>query len=139
MTEGTRASEKAAHIVHIKRHCGWHTAIAEGDTFADAAVTAAEETCKQFGLDLDRLSHTAEFKGGDYPSVVFRYGDKPWSVMGLFGWHTPDTGEFWFSERVEEGKPGDCGKCGGTGVDFYSGIKPCWKCEESGEVSDGSA
>lgn len=127
-------------IVHIERHCGWHTTSAEGDSFAEAAVTAVVETCKQFGLDLDNIPHTVEYGEEDLPQtlggtfhyrrVLFRETGKR-QVFDPFiarGWTTTKPGDYWFAHRVEEGKLGDCEMCGGTSVDFHNPFRGCWKC-----------
>lgn len=132
-------------IVHIERHCGWHTTTAEGDTFAEAAVTAVVATCKQFGLDLDTIPHTVEFRETMEPQTLgepFRYrrvlfretGER--EVFDPFiarGWTTTKPGDYWFADRVEEGQPGDCPMCGGTSVDFHNPFKGCWKCTDGAD------
>lgn len=136
------------HIVHIKRHCGWHTTTAEGDTFGEAAVTAVVETCKQFGLDLDSIPHTVDYLDTDldqtgggtfrYRRVQFRETGGRRVFMPLIGWIMTKPGDIWFAERVEEGKPGDCPACGGTSVDFHKPFKGCWKCTNGGDRFEGT-
>lgn len=130
------------YTVHIKRHCGWHTTTAEGETFGDAAVAAVVETCKQFGLDLDSIPHTVEYVEEDLPQSdgsTFRYRRVRFnevserSVFDPFiarGWTTTKPGDYWFAERVEEGKPGDCPACGGTSVEYDNPFRGCWKCTD---------
>lgn len=123
-------------IVHIRRHCGWHTVEAEGATFGEAAVSAVVATCKQYGLDLDKIPHSVEFRqseSDDYTSVVFR---ETASREVYRGRTTP--GEFWFGERVRQGNLDDCEKCGGTGTNFYNPFMQCWACGDRKQRGYGS-
>ena len=128
------------YVVHIKRHCGWHTTTAEGDSFPEAAVAAVIDTCKRYGLDLDNIPHTAEYLDDVIPDsfsgtfrhrrVLFRWA-APHRVFDPIlhgGWGVTKPGDYWFSERVREGQEGDCRACGGTGVDFYNPFKTCRMC-----------
>lgn len=128
-------------IVHIKRHSGWHTTTAEGDTFGEAAVKAVIATCKQFGLDVNTIPHTVEYGEEVLPRILsepFRYRRVLFTETGerdVFdphrgGWVTTQPGDIWFAERVEEGKPGDCPACGGTGIDFYNPFRGCRSCTD---------
>jgi hypothetical protein len=133
------------YIVHIQRHCGWHTTTAEGASFPEAAVNAVVATCKQFGLDLDTIPHTVEYLDSEieqtfggpfrYQRVQFRDGRERRVFMPLIGWIDTKPGDHWFAERVREGQPGDCSMCGGTSVDFYNPFRGCRKCT-AGESRD---
>lgn len=120
-------------VVHILRHCGWHTTRAEGDTFSDAAVDAVCETLKKFNLDLDTIPHRVEFRDGDYPRVVFYETEaRPvWNGVTV-------PGDLWFGQRVREGEEDDCTSCGGTGLSHYNFIKQCWACGDSTERGPSS-
>lgn len=111
-------------LVHIKRHCGWHQASASGETFAEAAVAAVTQTCKQFGLDLDAIPHSARFEERDGTSRVTFYEE---SEREVFGGDTK-PGDFWFSQVVRQGKAEDCPNCGGTGNHFYDPFRLCLPC-----------
>lgn len=138
-------------IVHIERHCGWHTTIAEGDTFGEAAISAVVTTCKQFGLDLDTIPHTVEYLEEDINQTddstfhsrrVRFYETSERSVFDPFiarGWTTTKPGDIWFGRRVEEGKPGDCLACGGTSVEFGNPFRGCWKCTDGERRTKTSA
>jgi hypothetical protein len=134
------------YIVHIERHCGWHTTTAEGETFAEAAVAAVVATCKQFGLDLDSIPHTVEYGEEDLPQtfgepfhyrrVLFREASERRvfdPILNVGGWGMTKPGDHWTSCRVEEGKPGDCPMCGGTSVDFHNPFVGCWKCTDGAD------
>lgn len=120
-------------IVHIKRHCGWHTTEAEGATFGEAAIKAVIATCRQFGLDVDTVPHTVAFKDGDYPAVVFTEA----STRPVFG-GTQYKGSLWFAERVREGEPDDCQSCGGTGIGHSNPFVQCWACGDRTARGEGT-
>lgn len=112
-------------IVHIRRHCGWHTTEAEGATFAEAAIAAVIATCKQYGLDVDKVPHKVSFneRDKDYMSVVFRED----SYRQVFR-HVTSPGELWFADQVRQGHEDDCTSCGATGVSHYNPFMQCWAC-----------
>jgi len=115
------------HVVHILRHCGWHTTRERGATFGEAAVRAVVRTCAEHGLDLSEIPHTVGFADDDHPRVVFREASHR-RVFG--GFRRP--GDFWFSWRVREGAEDDCPACGGTGVSHYNPFHQCWACGVNG-------
>lgn len=110
-------------IVHIRRHCGWHTTREAGANFGDAAIKAVVRTCAEFNLDVAEVPHRVEFRDGDYPAVIFWETSQRPVFMG-----TQFPGDLWFSDRVREGAEDDCPKCGGTGVNFYNPFVQCWEC-----------
>lgn len=116
--------------IHAKTHSGWVTLTAEGASFAEAAITGVAQLMKDRHLDLDAIPHAAEFFDADgYPRVkFFEASARPVTTFG-FRPATTKPGEWWFSVRVQEGKAGDCGKCGGTGRDFHNPFEPCWNCK----------
>lgn len=129
------------YIVHIKRHCGWHTTTAEGDCFADAAVKAAARVHGEFGGNpslYDVVFEERPLSDRDlagpaiYSYAVFRWA-APHRIFDPFllgGWGYSKRGDVNFSQRVREGAPGDCRPCGGTGVDFYNPFRSCRVCGE---------
>lgn len=143
--EANAVSGATTHIVHIERHSGWYTTTAEGDTFADAAQAAVVATCKRFGLDLDTIAHTVEFEDRpntdtfldelsppSYQYVALRWAEphRVFDPLVHGGWGMTKPGDRWFSERVREGAEGDCGRCGGTGVDVRNPFVRCRTCGE---------
>ena len=112
------------YVVHIRRHCGWHTTREVAPNFSDAAIRAVVRTCKEFDLDVDKIPHRVEFQDDEYPYVTF------WETSHrpvAFG-RMQQPGDLWFSDRVREGAEDDCHACGGTGVNFYNPFVQCWKC-----------
>jgi hypothetical protein len=121
-------------IVHIRRHCGWHTVETEGATFGEAAVSAVVATCKEYGLDLDNIPHTVRFNESEgYTSVVFDHGTSRKVFRGM-----TYPGEFWFGEQVREGHADDCEKCGGTGAGFHNPFMQCYACGDRKLKGKGS-
>lgn len=122
-------------VVHIRRHCGWFTTEAEGATFGEAAVAAAVAVNKKYGLDLDSIPHTAEFRSDadGYRSVVFREASR----RRIFNGFTA-PGALWFADQVREGKAGDCLCCAGTGVNFYNPFMQCWACGDNRQKGLGT-
>lgn len=124
------------YIVHAKTPTGWVTLAGEGESFSEAAIAAVVQHEKDRGLDLDAIPHTVEFDDSDdYPRVQFFEASE--RVITTFGFCPAITkpGDWWFSVRVREGKPGDCGACGGTGLD-YLGLMKCGKCQGSRKDPD---
>ncbi len=120
------------YIVHIHRHCGWHTARARGRTFGEAAKRAVRDTCKQFGLDVRKIPHRTSFKRyPTYDTVIFYEASSrsvfP-SILNPTGVTTP--GDLWFSQQVRQGKRGDCESCGGTNTCHYNPFVQCHACGE---------
>lgn len=142
----------STYTVHIKRsgvQGGWAATVdVEADSFAEAAVKAVTAHNQDHGLDLANIPHTAEFVErpnrdtirfeGDpdvYQDVVFRWAEphRVFDPLVFGGWGMAQPGDYWFSHRVREGKPGDCHVCGGTGVDAYNPFKRCRVCSDGAD------
>lgn len=117
------------YTIHAKLHSGWVTLTASGDSFAEAAIAGVVQLMKDRHLNLDAIPHTVEFFDADgYPRVkFFEASERPVTTFG-FRSAVTKPGDWWFSVRVQEGKAGDCGRCGGTGLDFYNPFVPCGSC-----------